>query len=214
MSTGIRATIEFSTPGLCPLLDASAAAETHIRGVSRSVCASNCSASVTEFSTSHEFDSPEIIPVFEHGESNRYRLRHDDPIGCPCESLGELGCAVSQYIARKGSLTIVFFASDYDELRSAIAVLRERFPGLDLKRLIQSPTNVTHEDTVLVDRGRLTARQREVIRTAYEEGYFERPRRANATEIAAMLDIDPSTFGEHLTAAQGKLLQDVFETHE
>jgi predicted DNA binding protein len=48
-----------------------------------------------------------------------------------------------------------------------------------------------------------------VLETAHEMGYFERPRRANGTEVAAALDIDPSTFSEHLAAAQRKLLRDV-----
>ena len=212
MSSGIRATVEFSTAGLCPLLDASAADESQVRGVARSVCNANCTASVTEFSTRHDFEPPGITRVFSHGESARYRLRHDEPIGCPCECLGELGCATSQYLARDGSLTIVFFAKDYEELQSVIAVLRERYPDVDIKRLIQSPTEIPEADTVLVDRGRLTTRQQEVLRIAFEMGYFDRPRAANATEIAGTLDIDPSTFGEHLATAQRKLFQDVFET--
>ncbi len=60
-----------------------------------------------------------------------------------------------------------------------------------------------------MDRGRLTARQREVLETAFEMGYFERPRRANATEVAAELGIGPSTFREHVSAAETKLLEDV-----
>ena len=66
-------------------------------------------------------------------------------------------------------------------------------------------------DVVFVDRGKLTDRQHEVLRTAYDMGYFERPRGANATEVAASLDINPSTFTEHLLSAQRKLLGDVLE---
>ncbi|MEF8887534.1 MAG: helix-turn-helix domain-containing protein, partial [Haloarculaceae archaeon] len=55
-------------------------------------------------------------------------------------------------------------------------------------------------------------RQREVVETAYEMGYFEYPRESNATEVATALDIQPSTFTEHLTAAQGKLLGELVES--
>jgi predicted DNA binding protein len=41
-------------------------------------------------------------------------------------------------------------------------------------------------------------------------GYFERPECANATEVAAELDINRATFAEHLSAAHRKLLKDVF----
>jgi hypothetical protein len=64
-------------------------------------------------------------------------------------------------------------------------------------------------DLVPVDRGRLTERQAEVLSTAYEMGYFEYPRDSNATEVAAELGIRPSTFTEHLSAAQSKLLEDL-----
>ncbi|MFW6000412.1 MAG: helix-turn-helix domain-containing protein, partial [Halorubrum sp.] len=54
----------------------------------------------------------------------------------------------------------------------------------------------------------LTDRQCEVLRTAYRMGYFERPRDANASEVADALDISPSTFAEHLATAQRKLLEE------
>ncbi|MFC7203104.1 helix-turn-helix domain-containing protein [Haloferax namakaokahaiae] len=52
----------------------------------------------------------------------------------------------------------------------------------------------------------LTPRQREVIGVALEQGYFEWPRRHTAEEIAFSLDIDHSTFLEHVRKAQQKLL--------
>jgi len=61
-------------------------------------------------------------------------------------------------------------------------------------------------DVVFVDRSRLTDRQREVLETAYEMGYFEHPRATNATEVADALDVSLSTFTEHLATAQSKVL--------
>ena len=58
---------------------------------------------------------------------------------------------------------------------------------------------------MIVDRGVLTDRQREVLRVAFEMGYFERPRETNAEAVAAALGIAPSTLAEHLAAAQSKL---------
>ena len=92
-----------------------------------------------------------------------------------------------------------------------MATLRERFPSVDVQRLLQPPLEGTPEEQVFVNRGRLTDRQREVLQIAFERGYFERPRRANATELAAELDISGSTFTEHLVAAQRKILDDVLD---
>lgn len=52
----------------------------------------------------------------------------------------------------------------------------------------------------------LTQRQREVLETAYDLGYYEVPRAASATDIAAALDLDPSTVTEHLQRAERNLL--------
>ena len=52
----------------------------------------------------------------------------------------------------------------------------------------------------------LTNRQREVIQTAYDEGYYEVPREVTTGDIAAELDVDPSTIAEHLQRAERNLL--------
>lgn len=52
----------------------------------------------------------------------------------------------------------------------------------------------------------LTDRQREVIQTAYDEGYYEVPREVTTGDIAAELDVDPSTIAEHLQRAERNLL--------
>jgi len=92
-----------------------------------------------------------------------------------------------------------------------MAALRDQYPSVDVQRLLQPPLDGSPEDRVFVNRGKLTDRQLEVLRVAYEMGYFERPKRANATEIAESLGIAQSTFTEHLVAAQRKLLGDLLE---
>ena len=52
----------------------------------------------------------------------------------------------------------------------------------------------------------LTDRQREVVETAYEAGYYEVPREATAAEVAAELDLDASTVVEHLQRAERNLM--------
>lgn len=214
MSSGIRATVEFATPDVCPIADLSARTEDTIDAVTVSVCAGECSECVLEFSVhAHADVGDDFTPIFSHDASTRYRLTRGRGAGCPCVCLGELGCAVDRYTADEGTLTLVFYASGFEELRRVVQVLRERFPGVNIKRFIRSPAGDPTQHTVYVDRSRLTDRQLEVLTLAYERGYFERPRRANATELAAELGIDPSTFGQHLAAAQSKLLRDVLSDH-
>lgn len=210
MPPGIQAEVEFATPSICPIVELSAAAETRIDSVSTNVCPSDCAVSVTEFSMDSDGDfEVDMSPIFSHGSSDRYRLTHDGGVDCPCECLGQFGCPVARYVAQDGILTIVFHAVDYDQLQEVIGELRDQFPEVDIKRFVQSPAGEQAEDSVFVDRSKLTHRQLEVLETAYEKGYFDRPRRSNATEIAAKLDINPSTFREHLTAAESKILKEI-----
>ena len=64
-----------------------------------------------------------------------------------------MGCPVARYVAREGTLTLVFHAVDYEELRGVIAELRERFPDVDIKRFVRSPGGEGSRDGVFVGRG-------------------------------------------------------------
>lgn len=57
----------------------------------------------------------------------------------------------------------------------------------------------------------LTDRQREVLVAAFEAGHFEVPRAASAGDVAAELDLDPSTVREHLQRAQRNLLAELLD---
>lgn len=52
----------------------------------------------------------------------------------------------------------------------------------------------------------LTDRQREVIETAFEMGYYEVPRETATEDVAGELGLDPSTVAEHLQRAERNLI--------
>lgn len=52
----------------------------------------------------------------------------------------------------------------------------------------------------------LTDRQHEIVRTAYEMGYYEVPKAVSMAAVAAELELDPSTVSEHLQRAERNLL--------
>lgn len=56
----------------------------------------------------------------------------------------------------------------------------------------------------------LTDRQREVLRVAYETGFFEWPRAQTGEEVAERLDISQSTFTEHLRSGERKVFEALF----
>lgn len=55
----------------------------------------------------------------------------------------------------------------------------------------------------------LTDRQREIVNTAFDMGYYEVPRSVSTAEIAAELDLDRSTVSEHLQRAERNLLAEI-----
>lgn len=212
MPAGIRATVAFSNPGDCPIAAVSKTADSAIEQVSTSVSLPGGTGSVTEFLASGPPpERDDVETVFDYGNATLYRIRHEEKEQCPCECLGRFGCPVHRYVAEDGTLTLVFHASEFETLQAVMAEFRDQYAPVDVQRLLQPPLDGTPEERVFVNRGKLTDRQHEVLTTAHEMGYFERPKRANATEIAAELDIAQSTFTEHLMAAQRKLLEDILE---
>ena len=210
MSSGIRATVEFTATDSCPVVELSNEQETTIDSMTTNVCPSDCEGSVVEFSMDGaDADAVPFEPIFSHGDTHRYRVPLDDDVDCPCKTLGEYGCPIARYVAEDGRLTVVFHAPDWEALQDVVTDLADRFPSMTVKRFLRSPTGDAVHDHVVVDRSKFTTRQLEVLATAYEMGYFERPRGANATEVADVLDICPSTFSEHLAAAESKLVEDV-----
>lgn len=58
---------------------------------------------------------------------------------------------------------------------------------------------------------RLTDRQREALQTAYDQGFYEKPRRASYDDIAAALDCAPTTANELLRRAEATLVEAILE---
>jgi PAS domain S-box-containing protein len=58
----------------------------------------------------------------------------------------------------------------------------------------------------------LTEKQTQAVKTAYQAGYFTKPRGNSAREVAEMLDISHTTFLQHLRAAQQKVFENMFNS--
>lgn len=58
----------------------------------------------------------------------------------------------------------------------------------------------------------LTDRQREALRTAYELGYFDIPRKASLEDVATQLNISASSVSERLRRAQTGLIEESVAT--
>jgi predicted DNA binding protein len=223
--SGIRAEITVDSPPDCPAATAAEATEGTADSITKSVPADPEEPVTEEFvlegdrsletadargdegeTRESDVDPDEFQEVFSYGSERVYRFERSQERTCFCECIEAFGCPVRDVHSRGGSLTVSFHAPDVDTLRSVVARLDQRWSGVSVRRLVRSDADRDGSDLVLVDRSELTERQREVLETAHEMGYFEYPKRANAGDVAEELGVDDSTFVEHLSAAQGKLL--------
>ncbi|MFP4530150.1 MAG: helix-turn-helix domain-containing protein [Halodesulfurarchaeum sp.] len=203
MSSGIRAELAFEDPDACSIagfLDGDADAAS----ISWSV-APETGQITEEFAVDGDHDVEGASEVFSYGNRSIYRFQRGHDGCCPCETVQDFDVPVRDIRTVDGSLHLAIHVEDMDELRRIVAGVRAEFPDVRIVRLVHA-REAGDGDLVLVDRGELTARQREVLETAHELGYFDHPKGANAGEVADELGITTSTFTEHLAAAQSKLL--------
>ena len=158
-------------------------------------------------------DSPRAPPsateVFSEGARSVYRFDTggDD---CPCGRIPRHGCPVRDLRAAPGGLSVRFVVPDTGTLEAVVADLRSCCGSVKVRRLVRSRPD-DREELLVVDRAAFADRQYEALRTAHRMGYFERPRRAAAADVAAELGVSVSTFSEHLSVAQSKLTDQLFD---
>jgi predicted DNA binding protein len=209
-TTGIRVRVAVESAEACPVAGA-----TNGESTARSVTWSRASDGdvVEEFDLVGDPDE-DALPadssvVFDADERKRVRFERDGS-NCICDLVERVGAPVTDVTASHGTLRLTFHATGVETVRTAVEELTDAFESVRIDQLSHTGEDGV-EDFVLVDRGELTDRQQEVLETALEMGYFQRPRDANATEVADALDIAPSTFAEHLASAQSKVLASLLD---
>jgi predicted DNA binding protein len=214
MSTGVRAELAVHGAANCPVASLSAASGEPVTDVTWT---RGGEGDLTEefrvdagVPAADAASAAGAEPVLEVGDDRVYRFGRDADHACACEAVEALGCPVADVRVDRGVLVLTLHLEGVERLREVVAALDERAERVEVRYLVQSTAGGDGgADPTLVDRGRLTDRQREVLRTAYRMGYFEYPRSANATEVAEELGIGLSTLAEHLAAAQSKLLEEL-----
>jgi hypothetical protein len=200
---GIRAELRVTT-GSCPVAAASAAADDGIGSVSWSAPAADGTV-VEEFTVERDVtDVPTGDPVYVTNDTATYRFERTSE-GCVCASIESFGLPISSVRASDGALILTVYVEELARIRDVVTTLRDRYENVAIRHLSRSG-DADERELVVVDRSRLTDRQREVLETAHEMGYFAHPKGANAGEVAEALDIAPATLAEHLAAAQSKIL--------
>ena len=124
---------------------------------------------------------------------------HDCPI---CSTFAGLNCfLVSANSRGDGRMEWkLFIAGDTD--------LKTLCKRLDVYRIKYDILEVSHH----AQKKEMTARQEEILRVAFDLGYFEFPKRIRLEELAEKLGITPGTLSEILRRAEKNILSGHFAT--
>ncbi|WP_336339361.1 helix-turn-helix domain-containing protein [Haloarcula brevis] len=217
MSGRMLAEVEVFGPRSCQV-QPHADDEWSVSGVAKSATTGGADRVTEEFTLKGGDEPPAALQgegatvehVFAYDQRHVFQLTRAAGQGCVCERIEAAGCVVQGFTADTESVVATFLVDDVPTLRDIVDDLQSEGETVKLRRLLEDTTAETDRPVVL-DRAKLTTRQREVLGRAHELGYFEHPREATAGDVADALDISTSTFTEHLAAAQRKLLDDLLD---
>jgi len=99
------------------------------------------------------------------------------------------------------------------EAREVFGLVEDNYDSTDLVGYHEHERPVQTRQEFRADlTERLTDRQLTALRTAYLGGFFDPSRSVSGTDLAETMDICPSTFHQHLRAAQRKVIGELFES--
>lgn len=122
------------------------------------------------------------------------------------------GAAIRELTATSEEVRLTVELPRPTNVRKFLEGLRAEYPEVELLAQRSRDRPVESRKTLLTRlTDRLTARQLEVLKTAYHNGYFAWPRSQNGEEIAELLGITQPTFNKHLRVAERNLLTMLFD---
>ncbi|MFC6941230.1 helix-turn-helix domain-containing protein [Salinirubellus sp. GCM10025818] len=160
------------------------------------------------------YDVGEWTLVGQAGETRRYQVlpalsleeqlgeRLDDLEGL--EALATAGAIIERIDVLPDGWRQTGWFTDRETFRE-FSSFWQRNAGFQLHRLTREGESEPPGDG-------LTDRQDEALRIAYERGYFDIPRGASLEDVAAELDLSPSSVSERLRRAQTRLIEETVAT--
>lgn len=144
--------------------------------------------------------------VKEAGAEQLYRVELTDRMLLPREVIHRVDGTISEAYGHDGEWTLEVRFAD----REAVSKTAEQFDRFDVEATYESITELDQDAGELPNR--VTGRQREVLRTAIDEGYYEIPRQVTLEELAEELDVSHQALSECLRRAQKQLAQNQIST--
>jgi hypothetical protein len=134
------------------------------------------------------------------------------PDGPLARTLQEDAVRLKSLSATPSSVRLQFAASSEHMGNTVVGRFREAHDGVELLAFHERAAEPESESEfrAAVTQS-LTDRQREALTKAHASGFFDWPRGVEGESLAAAMDIHPSTFHQHLRAAERKLIAAYFD---
>lgn len=130
------------------------------------------------------------------GDTTSLLLVLDRPAICKASNDAAIVCLECPFDSETQPGTWRFIARKSSDLRQIMAKLSRE--GIQTRIEDVAP---------LERRATLTGRQKEILGTAVNHGYFEFPRKISLTELSVMVGVKPSTLSEILRSAERRIMQ-------
>ncbi|WP_121823493.1 helix-turn-helix domain-containing protein [Halostella salina] len=165
---------------------------------------------ILELAAERETVGVSLLREYEDGGLFEFLVSGD----CPAFSLAKLGALPREVYAADGEGRIVAEIPPRYDPPDVIDRFLDENADTDIvrKREKEAVTPLFSRSAlpeVLADR--LTDRQRDVLRAAYDAGYYDWPRDCTGADVADSLGISSATFSEHIHAAERKILAALFD---
>jgi predicted DNA binding protein/FixJ family two-component response regulator len=148
----------------------------------------------------------EEASLVSEGQQARVRLTVTEPTSLT--RVARQATAVRSAHVVDGTTTVQFDVPLSGDVRRVVSAVEEAYDDVVVQALRDVNRQQESDGRPL---SRLTDKQRRALQTAYNEGYFERPRARSAEEVADVLGVSGTTFLQHLRVAERKLLAEFFE---
>ncbi len=116
-----------------------------------------------------------------------------------CSTMAGSGCFLISATAKGENLHWTVLASKSEQIKSLV----ERMRANKMDARLLSIKDVSSKEE-------LTKRQEEILRIAFEKGYFDYPKRTSIRELAKTFGISISTLSEILRSGQKKVMTSYF----
>lgn len=133
---------------------------------------------------------------------------------CVTTTLADTGAIARSVAAESGVGNIVAEVPGHVSVRRVVERFRDSHPESEVLACCESEEPIpirTERGVHATLANQLTDKQLEVLRTAYQSGYFDWPRQSTAAECANSLGITQPTFSQHIRIAQKKIFDGLFE---